>query len=90
VESFLKEKGDSLKLVVLDASGINSIDTTGIHALAALEQELAGNGIQLRMAAVHGPVRDLLKKSDYFKNEDEERLSHLEVHDAVAAFESRQ
>ncbi len=87
VESFMHGKLPGLKLVVLDASGINSIDTTGIHALAALEKELQGYGIQLRMSAVHGPVRDLLKKSRYYKTEDAERLSHMEVHDAVEAFD---
>ncbi len=87
-ESFIAQKGPELKLVVLDASGINSIDTTGIHALASLEKEMKGNGIQLRMSAVHGPVRDLMKKSRYFKSGDEERLSHMEVHDAVVAFDN--
>ncbi len=89
IESYVAQKGAKLKLVVLDASGINSIDTTGIHALAALEEDLIRSGIQLRMAAVHGPVRDLLKKSKYYKNEDDERLSHMEVHDAVTAFETQ-
>ncbi len=86
-ESFIAQKGPGLKLVVLDASGMNSIDTTGIHALASLENELRNKGIQLRMSAVHGPVRDLLERSRYYKSEDEERLSHMEVHDAVEAFD---
>ncbi len=86
VKKLVSARGDALRLVVLDASGINSIDTTGIHTLAELENELAGNGIQLRMATVHGPVRDLLKKSGYLKSDDEERLSHLEIQDAVDAF----
>ena len=86
-ESFVAQKGPELKLVVLDASGMNSIDTTGIHALASLENELRNKGIQLRMSAVHGPVRDLLERSRYYKSEDEERLSHMEVHDAVEAFD---
>ena len=86
-ESFIAQKGPGLKLVVLDASGMNSIDTTGIHALASFEKELRNNGIQLRMSAVHGPVRDLLKKSKYYKSRDDERLSHMEVHDAVEAFD---
>lgn len=86
-ESLIAGKGPELKLVVLDASGINSIDTTGIHALTSLENELRSHGIQLRMSAVHGPVRDVLKKSRYYTSGDDERLSHLEVHDAVVAFD---
>ncbi len=82
-------KGDRLRLVVLDASGINSVDTTGIHKLAELEQDLAENGVQLRMVEVHGPVRDLLKKSGYINDADEERLYHMEVQDAVEAFEKQ-
>ncbi len=89
VTHLIAQKGEALKRVVLDASGINSIDTTGIHALASLEKELRDNGIQLRMAAVHGPVRDLLTKSKYFRSADDERLSRMEVYDAVAAGENR-
>lgn len=89
VTRLIAKKGEALKRVVLDASGINSIDTTGIHALASLEKELRDNGIQLRMAAVHGPVRDLLTKSKYFRSDDDERLSQMDVYDAVAAGENR-
>ena len=90
LELFVAQKGSNLRLVVLDASGINSIDTTGIHTLAALERDMSSRNIQFRMAAVHGPVRDLLLKSRYFKNGDEEYLSHMDVHDAVTAHKDEQ
>lgn len=82
------QKGNGLKLVVLDSSGINSIDTTGIHALASLRRSLEEMGIQFRMAAVHGPVRDVMKKSADEHGIGTDHISHLETHDAVEAFDS--
>ncbi len=87
VRKLTEEKGTDVRLVVIDASGINSIDTTGIHALAGIEKELARKNIQLRLAAVHGPVRDLLVKSSFFRKRDDQRLSHMDVHDAVESFD---
>ncbi len=92
IRRYVKRKGDTLKLVILDASGINSVDTTGIHALAELEEELTGSGIQLRMASVHGPVRDLLHSSGFINKSDTarqeaERMLHHEVQDAIDSYE---
>ena len=50
--------------LVLVMSAINLIDTTGLYALAELNQSLAARGIKLHLAEVKGPLMDKLKHSD--------------------------
>lgn len=51
-----------LRAVILDASAINDIDGSGAHLLADLDLDLAASGIELRIATVRGPVRDVLHR----------------------------
>ncbi|WP_069132054.1 SulP family inorganic anion transporter [Rhodohalobacter halophilus] len=53
--------GDDLKLVILDASAINSIDSTGKHVLMEVVKDLKEKGVELFIAGAIGPVRDKLK-----------------------------
>lgn len=50
--------------LVLVMTAINLIDTTGLYALAELNQNLAARGIKLHLAEVKGPLMDKLKHSD--------------------------
>ena len=50
--------------LVLVMTAINLIDTTGLYALAELNQSLAARGIKLHLAEVKGPLMDKLKHSD--------------------------
>lgn len=59
----IENHGEDLKLIILDASAINSIDSTGVHMLTDLIQDLQQNEVELYIASAIGPVRDKLKKS---------------------------
>lgn len=48
---------------ILDASSINFLDSTGIHALEELIKHLHSQDINLAVAGAIGPVRDMLKQS---------------------------
>lgn len=50
--------------LVLVMTAINLIDTTGLYALAELNQSLAARDIKLHLAEVKGPLMDKLKHSD--------------------------
>ncbi len=50
---------DSVKLVVLDLSTSANIDLAGVHMLQELHERLTGAGVSLKLAEVHGAVRDL-------------------------------
>ncbi len=58
LEAMVKEKEDSLKLIVLDAESINRVDSTGIEMLKQQIQFYKKKGITFYLAGVKGPVRD--------------------------------
>ena len=55
---------DETRHLVLVMTAINLIDTTGLYALAELNESLAARGIKLHLAEVKGPLMDKLKLSD--------------------------
>lgn len=59
----METHGQDLKLIILDASAINTIDSTGVHMLRELIQDLRKREVELFIANAIGPVRDKLKKS---------------------------
>ena len=59
----LAARGEGLKLVVLDAASINTIDSTGMHTLEKTVKDLRAKGIEFRITGVIGPVRDKLHVS---------------------------
>ncbi|MEX0681192.1 MAG: solute carrier family 26 protein [Balneolales bacterium] len=85
IEELVNDKGEKLQLVVLDASGINLIDTTGLHALTEMNRQLQSRGVTLCLASVRGPVRDVLRVSGYFDS-NTSHSCYLDVQDAIDAF----
>jgi len=57
------ESGKNLEQVIIDAVGINEVDSSALHALKELADEYKSRGIDLMFAGVKGPVRDIFKKS---------------------------
>lgn len=72
-----------LDVLVLDCSGIGSVDASGLHMLEGLWTDLAVADVDLRLATLRGPVRDTLSRSDLW----EEFASHCspEITDALAS-----
>ena len=54
-----------LKNVVLMCSAVNSIDTSALESLEAIDHRLSGMGIRLHLSEVKGPVMDRLKCSNF-------------------------
>jgi MFS superfamily sulfate permease-like transporter len=52
---------DQVKLVICDLSTSPYVDSAGGRMLATLEEELAAEGVRLRIAEAHAEVRDLLR-----------------------------
>ncbi len=59
----IHRKGPSLKLVVLNSESIHYLDSMAVTALQEIIAELEAQGIQFYMAAVIGPVRDILTRT---------------------------
>lgn len=66
MERAIEEKGDELKLFILDADSINSIDSSGIHGLEKLIQYCKDRRVRFNIAGAKGPIRDRLKQSGLF------------------------
>lgn len=71
--SFLKDTirqaeadmSEPLRAVVLDASAINQLDSSADTALHELLRDYRGRGIDLFIANVKGPVRDVMERSGF-------------------------
>ncbi len=60
-EQILQRK--NLRLIIINAEAINSLDSTGVHLLKDLHTELDERGIDLVFAGLKGPVRDIMMKN---------------------------
>ena len=85
IEEKVNERGQKLSVVILDASAINNVDSTGMHALSELIKFLRTRGIAFYLAGVIGPVRDKLKRSGITETMGEENF-FFDVNDAVAFY----
>ena len=71
-----------LKHLVLISSAINFIDSSALHSLESLADELRDSGVALHMAEVKGPVMDGLKRAHFVERLGSERF-HLTTHAAM-------
>lgn len=85
MEEKIDQRGEELSLVILDASAITNIDSTGVHTLNELIKDLRTRRIAFYIAGVIGPVRDKLKRCGITKSMGEENF-FFDVADAVAFY----
>ncbi len=57
------ESGKKLNQVIIDAIGINEVDSSALHALKELVDEYKSRNIDVIFTGVKGPVRDMFKQS---------------------------
>lgn len=72
-----------ISAIVLDASGVNDLDASGEQTLSELVDEYDLGGVRIHLAAVKGPVRDVMIRSGLWA-----RMygrAHVGVHEAVEA-----
>jgi len=86
VHRLVREGGPDLRAVVVDASGVNDIDTSALDAFTELVVDLAEDGIAVHLATAKGPVRDVLTRAGTYQQLGDR--VHAEVHDAVLALTS--
>lgn len=55
------------KWILLDFSGVNTVDAVAIHSLEEMMESYRSAGIEFLFANVKGPVRDLLQKAGWEK-----------------------
>lgn len=68
--------------LILDCRTISNLDSSAIHTLQDLVQDLKNKGIQMYLVGVIGPVRDILRLNGLLQDEHPERF-YLSTDDAV-------
>ena len=76
----------ALRAIVVDMYPVNQIDSTATHALRDVIETCRRNGVELYLAGVKGPVKDVLDVAGLSEELGEDRF-FLEVHDAAEAAE---
>jgi len=66
--------------LVLEFSGVNDMDSTGLDELFALTDHLKEQDIDVRLAEVRGPIRDFIHKG---AGDEREMPLHMTIEDAV-------
>lgn len=69
------DQDNPVKYVVLDGSQISDIDSTGMHVISELDEDLKSRGIELHLCGAIGPVRDALFLSGLLKEKDKHHIS---------------
>jgi sulfate permease, SulP family len=88
IRELVRDAKVPVREVIVNAEGINDLDTTGIQMLERLLDDLEDQDVHLSWARVRTPLRNLMRSTGL-----EQRIGagnfHLRVEDAVAAFSRR-
>lgn len=66
IEGWMMESSYPVHALIVDASAINQIDSTALHALHDLHGDLSKQNVKMYFAGVKGPVRDKFQRSGLF------------------------
>jgi sulfate permease, SulP family len=81
----LVRRRPEVRALVVDGSAINTADFTGVEMLGHLCQELGEAGVEVHLAALRGPVRDILRRDAAYVELEASGRVHNTVPDAVDA-----
>ncbi len=70
-----KPNGDGFKALIIDATGVNDLDTTSAGMLTDVIDALEERGVELHIAGAKGQVRDTLRRSGLRGELGEERFA---------------
>lgn len=87
------ESGKNLNQVIIDATGINEVDYSALHALKQVINEYRDRDIEVYFVGVKGPVRDIFARSgltaiigkNHFFLNMKEAVDHLEEESEVSS-----
>ncbi len=86
IEELVARKGEKLKAVILNAESINNMDSSAVHAVEELTDELRAQNIKVMFSGVKGPVRDAMKKG-HLVQKIGEQCFFMTVQEAVDYFD---
>jgi len=62
LEELVADKGEKLKLIIIDGESMNNLDSSGVHALLDVIDLYQSKGIEIAFSGMKGPVRDAMRK----------------------------
>jgi len=88
LEELVIEKGDKLRLIVIDCESMNSIDSSGIHMLEEIIDDYHSKNLIINFSGVKGPVRDAMEKGGLLNKIGLDHF-YMSIQEAVDSYESR-
>ncbi|MCG8319642.1 MAG: solute carrier family 26 protein [Cytophagales bacterium] len=86
LREFVNSK-ENLKLVILNADAINSLDSSAAHVLGEIVNELRSGGMDFYLSGVKGPVRDIMHRCGLMEHIGKDHF-FLYVDEAVTHFDA--
>ena len=88
VRKLVRDSDTPVRYFVLEAAGVNDLDSAAAATLAELDEELAAQGVCLVLTRIKGPVRDVLHRSGLLKKLAAEGRVYLSTHRAIEVLRS--
>lgn len=88
IRKFVQDKGEGLEVLILDASSILTVDSTGMHAMEEVLYYLKSNNIDFYISGAMGVVRDRFTKAGLMRQIGAENQFMI-INDAVSAYMTR-
>jgi SulP family sulfate permease len=88
-QELINEREVAPKMVLLDASSIHGMDSTGLHTLEEMQHYLDNKNITFYISGMIGPVRDFATKSGFIEKMGEQKY-FLNIHQGVTHFKNMQ
>ncbi len=88
VRRLIDECESPVRYFVLEAAGVNGLDSAAAATLAELDEELAARGVKLVLTRIKGPVRDVLHRTGLLEKLAAEGRVYLSTHRAIEVLRS--
>ncbi len=89
IQEIVNEREMKLKMVLLDASSMHDMDSTGFHTLEEMQKYLNNKNITFYISGMIGPVRDFATKCGIIEKMGEQKY-FLNIHQGVTHFKNMQ
>jgi SulP family sulfate permease len=86
LEELVLEKGEKLKLIIIDGESMNNLDSSGVHALKDVIDLYQSKNIQIAFSGMKGPVRDAMLKGGIIDKIDFDQC-FMSIQEAVDCYE---
>jgi SulP family sulfate permease len=88
VRNLVNESEVPVRYFVIEAAGVNDLDSAAAATLAELDEELASQGTKLVLTRIKGPVRDVLHRTGLLEKLAAEGRVYLSTHRAIEVLRS--